>query len=53
MIPEGFEVHHKDRDRKNNRPENLEVLSREDHQAEHLNESFRKREHNDENEREE
>jgi hypothetical protein len=34
-IPEGYEVHHKDEDKQNNNFENLELLSRAEHQAEH------------------
>ncbi len=34
-IPPGFEVHHKDRNRTNNLIGNLEMLSSEDHRAEH------------------
>ncbi len=36
-IPKGCIVHHKDRDAKNNSPENLEILSKEDHDALHSN----------------
>lgn len=35
MISRGFVVHHKDRDAKNNRPENLEIMSKEAHDAHH------------------
>jgi hypothetical protein len=34
-IPEGFHVHHKDEDKLNNRPGNLEALSRPDHAVVH------------------
>ena len=37
-IPKGFDVHHKDRDRKNNVPENLQALSRRDHLKLHIEE---------------
>ncbi len=34
-IPSGFEVHHRDKDRTNNSPDNLELLSIQDHKAKH------------------
>ena len=34
-IPDGFQVHHKDRDKGNNEPDNLELLSAEDHRKRH------------------
>ena len=34
-IPKGFDIHHKDRNRDNNSPENLEALSRPEHVKKH------------------
>lgn len=36
-IPQGFVVHHKDRNAQNNAPDNLEIFSKEDHDALHGN----------------
>ena len=37
-IPKGHEVHHKNRDKLDNHPDNLDVLSKEEHRAIHRNE---------------
>jgi hypothetical protein len=34
-IPEGYHIHHKDLNHKNNDPENLEALSPDDHAKKH------------------
>ena len=39
-IREGFEVHHKNQNKRDNRPENLEVISKKDHVAEHWDGEF-------------
>lgn len=38
-IPEGFEIHHIDRDKSNNEISNLEMLSKAEHKAEHVSNS--------------
>ena len=37
-IPKGYEVHHKNRKKLDNHPDNLEILSKEEHRAKHGNE---------------
>ena len=41
-ILKGHEVHHKNRDKLDNHPDNLEVLSKEEHQAIHRNERLQR-----------
>lgn len=40
-IPQGYDVHHKDEDKSNNRPDNLELLSRKEHQEEHYEQNVK------------
>ena len=39
-IPKGYEVHHKNREKLDNNPDNLQVLSKEEHRKIHANESL-------------
>lgn len=41
LIPDGYEIHHKDRNRRNNAVDNLELLSEEKHNALHKREQAR------------
>lgn len=41
-IPDGMEIHHKDKDKSNNEIENLEIVSRSEHQAIHAQEESQK-----------
>ena len=41
-IPRGHEVHHKNRDKLDNHPDNLQVLSKEEHRAIHRNERIQR-----------
>lgn len=40
-IPNGFDVHHKDEDKDNNKASNLELLSRQEHQEEHYEQNVK------------